>query len=274
MDETQLADLNEIQDFFNRIDSSSVRPIGVKDFIEWCNEPCDYYPKSSKSDSAYKLGKTICALEELSDDKIDGIKEILEAVTISVIGDINVPSKEQKGKLLDKARSDLLKYDEIRSELEKHLGVYQGELSKTSKKDLPENVAFYCALKSRLKSCPDEQGYYHYQFDDNSNTIARVDPLKPFVDSTHNNLNQQWHVLISVLAYLDVAHALSNDQHEYHCLYPYLSSYDKGDLNKMQLKLKSTLSLEATPEIGKTINYPSEAMMAWIKDTLVRRKGK
>ena len=118
MDETQLADLNDIQDFFNRIDNSSVRPIGVKDFIGWCNEPCDYYPKSSKSDSAYKLGKTICALEELSDDKIDGIKEILEAVTISVIGDINVPSKEQKGKLLDKARSDLLKYDEIRSELE------------------------------------------------------------------------------------------------------------------------------------------------------------
>lgn len=274
MDEVKFADLNEIQDFFNHVDRPFVESIGVKDFIGWCNEPCDYYPKSSKSDSAYKLGKTICALEELSDDKIDGIKEILEAVTISVIGDINVPSKEQKGKLLDKARSDLLKYDEIRSELEKHLGVYQGELSKTSKKDLPENVAFYCALKSRLKSCPDEQGYYHYQFDDNSNTIARVDPLKPFVDSTHDNLNQQWHVLISVLAYLDVAHALSNDQHEYHCLYPYLSSYDKGDLNKMRLKLKSTLSLEATTEIGKTINYPSEAMMAWIKDTLVRQEGK
>jgi len=42
----------------------------------------------------------------------------------------------------------------------------------------------------------------------------------------------------------------------------------------MRLKLKSTLSLEVTPEIGKTINYPSEAMMAWIKDTLVRREGK
>lgn len=189
MDEAKLAE-NEIQDFFNRVDSPSVGPIGVKGFIGWCNEPCDYYPKSSKSDSAYKLGKTICALEELSDDKIDGIKEILEAITISVIGDINVPSKEQKDKLLDKARSDLLKYDEIRSKLEKHLGVYRGELSKTSKKDLPENVAFYCALKSRLKSCPDEQGYYHYQFDDNSNTIARVDPLKPFIDSTHDNLNQ------------------------------------------------------------------------------------
>lgn len=270
MNETQLADLNEIQDFFNRIDSSSVRPIGVKDFIGWCNEPCDYYPKSSKSDSANKLGKTICALEELSDDKIDGIKEVLEAVTISVIGDINVPSKEQKGKLLDKARSDLLKYDEIRSELEKHLGVHQGELSKTSKKDLPENVAFYCALKSRLKSCPDEQGYYRYQFDDSGNTIARVDPLKPFTDSAHDNLNQQWHVLISVLAYLDVAHALSNDQHEYHCLYPYLSSYDKGDLNEGKLQLKSSLSLNV---INGT-DYTSESMMTWIKDALTKQSAK
>lgn len=128
-------------------------------------------------------------------------------------------------------------------------------------KELPENVAFYFALKLRLKDCPNEQGYYHYQFDDSDNTIARIDPLKPFTDSAHDNLNQQWHVLISVLAYLDVAHALSNDQHEYHCLYPYLSSYDKGDLNKMRLKLKSSLSLEVTSEIGKVTNYPSESMM-------------
>ncbi len=68
------------------------------------------------------------------------------------------------------------------------------------------------------------------QFDDSDNTIARIDPLKPFTDSAHDNLNQQWHVLISARAYLDVAHALSNDQHEYHCLYPYLSSYDKGGI--------------------------------------------
>lgn len=42
----------------------------------------------------------------------------------------------------------------------------------------------------------------------------------------------------------------------------------------MKLKLKSTLSLEAMPEIGGTINYPSEAMMTWIKDALVKREGK
>ena len=288
MDEAKLADLNDIQDFFNGASPTEKphsNPIDVKDFIGWCNEPCDYYPKSSMSDQAYRLGKTICALEELSDDKIDEIKEILEAVAISVIGDINVTSKEQKDKLLDKARSDLLKYDEIRSKLEKHLGVYQGGLSKTNKKDLPENVAFYCALKFRLKKCPDEQGYYHYRFDDNGNTIARVDPLKPFIDSTHDNINQQWHVLISLLAYLDVAHALSCERHQYHCLYPYLSSYDiddKGDFKKRRLRLgwkkvrgKYCRALEVvkinqdnafTKRIGTP--YPSGAMMDWIEKTL------
>ena len=69
MNEDKLASLNDIQDFFNRVDSPSVGPIGVKDFIGWCNKPCDYYPKSSKSDSAYRLGQTICALEDLNDDK-------------------------------------------------------------------------------------------------------------------------------------------------------------------------------------------------------------
>lgn len=264
MDETQLADLNDIQDFFNRIDNSSVRPIGVKDFIGWCNEPCDYYPKSSKSDSAYRLGQTICALENLSDDKPKATERILENLASPTISDTKMPLRDRTMKLLGTEGTELLSRLEYKP----------GKVAQILEKELPENVAFYFALKLRLKDCPDEQGYYHYQFDDSDNTIARIDPLKPFTDSAHDNLNQQWHVLISVLAYLDVAHALSNDQHEYHCLYPCLSSYDKGDLNKMRLKLKSTLSLEVTPEIGKTINYPSEAMMAWIKDTLVRREGK
>lgn len=39
MNEAKLADFNEIQDFFNRVDRPSVEPIGVKDFIGWCNNP-------------------------------------------------------------------------------------------------------------------------------------------------------------------------------------------------------------------------------------------
>lgn len=263
MDETQLADLNEIQDFFNRIDSSSVRPIGVKNFIGWCNAPCDYYPKSSKSDSAYRLGQTICALENLSNDKPKATERILENLASPTISDTKMPPRDRTMKLLGTEGTELLS----------RLGCKPDKVAQIEK-ELPENVAFYFALKLRLKDCPNEQGYYHYQFDDSDNTIARIDPLKPFTDSAHDNLNQQWHVLISVLAYLDVAHALSNDQHEYHCLYPYLSSYDKGDLNKMRLKLKSSLSLEVTSEIGKVTNYPSESMMTWIKDALVKQEAK
>ena len=77
-------------------------------------------------------------------------------------------------------------------------------------------------------------------------------------------------MLISVLAYLDVAHALSSDQHEYHCLYPYLSSYDKGDLNEGKLQLKSSLSLN----VISGYDYSSESMMTWIKDTLTKQSTK
>lgn len=259
MDETQLADLNEIQDFFNRIDSSSVRPIGVKNFIGWCNEPCDYYPKSSKSDPAYRLGQTICALENLSNDKPKATERILENLASPTISDTKMPLRDRTIKLLGTEDTELLS----------RLGCKPGKVAQIEK-ELPENVAFYFALKLRLKDCPDEQGYYHYQFDDSDNTIARIDPLKPFTDSAHDNLNQQWHVLISVLAYLDVAHALSNDQHEYHCLYPYLSSYDKGDLNEGKLQLKSSLSLNVIS--GK--DYTSESMMTWIKDALTKQSAK
>lgn len=276
MDETKLADLNDVQDFFNRSHNTSVsgtfstRSINIKDFIDWCNNPCNSISESGKTDSAYKLGQTVCALEELSDDKIDEIKDILENVTASAIINTDLSLREQKAKLLENAREELLKHDELHSKLKKHLGVWQGNLTETNKKDLPENIAFYCALKLRLKDCADEQGYYHYQFDDSGNTAAQVDPLKPFTDSTHDNLNQQWHVLISVLAYLDVAHALSCDQHEYHCLYPYLSSYDKGDLNEGKLQLKSSLSLNVIS--GK--DYTCEPMMTWVKNALVKPEDK
>lgn len=126
----------------------------------------------------------------------------------------------------------------------------------------PENAAYYLALKHLT----DNQKQYHFCFD--KNVVAKIDAFDPFTKDKNGKqvLNQQWHVLISVLALLDVAHALSCDHHEYHYLYPYLSSYDKGDLNKMQLKLKSSLSLK----IDKVHNYSSDSMMTWIKNALVK----
>ena len=278
MDEVKFADLNDVQDFFNRSHSTSAsgtfctEQIDIKDFIEWCNDPCNNISESANADSAYRLGQTVCVLDKLDGNVIDRIYDILEDTASSMIGDTDLNSLSYREKtkkingLLEEAHTRLGNEKELYPELKNRRG--------NIPQDLSVNAAFYCALKLRLEDFPDEQGYYHYQFDDDGNTIAQVDPLKPFTDTAHGNLDQQWHVLISLLALFDVAHVLSNDQHKYHCLYPYLSSYDKGDLNKMRLKLKSSLSLEVTPEIDKVTNYPSESMMTWIKDALVKQEAK
>ena len=279
MNEVNHAVLDSLREFFNRVDSARNSaspiekphsdPIDIKDFIGWCNEPCDYYPKSSKSDPAYRLGQTICALENLSDDKPEATERILENLASPAISDTKMPLRDRTMKLLCTEGTELLSRLECKP----------GKVAQILEKELPENVAFYFALKLRLKDCPDEQGYYHYQFDDSGNTIARIDPLKPFTDNAHDNLNQQWHVLISLLAYLDVAHALSNDHHEYHCLYPYLSSYDKGDLNEGHLLLEWEKVFGTYCRVLKVVNSNqdkskkgvpphSKPMMDWIEYAL------
>lgn len=278
MDEDKLADLNDIQDFFNRSHSTSAsetfctESIGIKDFIGWCNDPCNNISESANADSAYRLGQTVCVLDKLDGKVIDRIYDILKDTASSMIGDTNLNSLSYREKT--KKINGLLEETHTRIDNEKELYPELKNRRGNIPQDLPVNAAFYFALKLRLEDFPDEQGYYHYQFDVDGNTIAQVDPLKPFTDSAHGNLDQQWHVLISLLALLDVAHALNSEHHKYHCLYPYLSSYDKGDLNKMQLKLKSSLSLEVTPEIGKVTNYTSEPMITWIKDALVKQEAK
>lgn len=277
MDEVKFADLNDVQDFFNRSHSTSAsgtfstEQIDIKDFIEWCNDPCNNTSGNCDVDNAYRLGQTVCVLDKLDSKVIGKIYNILKdaASPMTANTDLNSLSYREKTKkikeLLDNARSELLKYGPLRSKLEE-----QGELTKAREDDLPANAVFYCALKLRLKDCPDEQGYYHYQFDDSGNTIARVDPLKPFTDGAHGNLDQQWHVLISLLALLDIAHALSSEHHKYHCLYPYLISYDKGDLNEGKLQLKSSLSLN----VIKGTDYTCEPMMTWVKNALVKPEDK
>lgn len=274
MDEDKLADLNDIQDFFNRSHSTSAsgtfctESIGIKDFIGWCNDPCNNISKSANADSAYRLGQTVCVLDKLDGKVIDRIYDILKDTASSMIGDTNLNSLSYREKtkkingLLEETHTRLGNEKELYPELKNRRG--------NIPQDLSVNAAFYCALKLRLEDFPDEQGYYHYQFDDDGNTIAQVDPLKPFTDSAHGNLDQQWHVLISLLALLDVAHALNSEHHKYHCLYPYLISYDKGDLSEGKLQLKSSLSLNVIS--GR--DYTSEPMMTWIKDVLVKQEVK
>lgn len=69
MGEDKLANLNEIQDFFNRVDRPSVESIGVKDFIEWCNNPCKNISEDSPHiDLAYKLGESVRELNKLNEN--------------------------------------------------------------------------------------------------------------------------------------------------------------------------------------------------------------
>lgn len=274
MDEDKLADLNDIQDFFNRSHSTSAsgtfctEQIDIKDFIEWCNEPCNNISESANADSAYRLGQTVCVLDKLDGNVIDRIYDILKDTASSMIGDTDLNSLSYREKT--KKINGLLEETHTRLDNEKELYPELKNRRGNIPQDLSVNAAFYCALKLRLEDFPDEQGYYHYQFDDDGNTIAQVDPLKPFTDSAHGNLDQQWHMLISLLALLDVAHALNSEHHKYHCLYPYLISYDKGDLSEGKLQLKSSLSLNVIS--GR--DYTSEPMMTWIKDALVKQEVK
>lgn len=89
MDEDKLADLNDIRDFFDRVgtickNASSTgefytNPIDVKDFIEWCNDPCKNISENSPhSDPAYKLGKTVRELNELNENKLKEMESALK----------------------------------------------------------------------------------------------------------------------------------------------------------------------------------------------------
>lgn len=230
MDEDKFADLNDIQDFFNRSHSTSAsgtfctEQIDIKDFIEWCNDPCNNISENSPhSDQAYKLGNTVLKLNEFNDNKL---KEMESAL------------KEDR-------------WD---------------EWCKDNIEAPADDAVFYLVLKCRT----DDQRHYHFYFD--KDAVAEIDAFGPFTKGEDGKqvLDQQWHVLISLLALLDVAHALNSEHHKYHCLYPYLISYDKGDLSEGKLQLKSSLSLNVIS--GR--DYTSEPMMTWIKDALVKPEDK
>lgn len=241
MDETQLADLNDIQDFFNRVDSvrnsasptekPRTNPIEIKDFIEWCNL-CEAQSKYSSGDRAAKaLGEAVDFLDQLDNSELKAMESAL---------------KENR---------------------------WTEWLKDSDKKVLAEDAVFYLELKRRA----DNQHHYHFSFD--RDAVAEIDAFEPFTDGTHDNLNQQWHALISMLAFLDVAHALSNEQHKYHCLYQYIKKWDKIDFNADELRFYCGTSgkpdLRFNTKEGKLIEkYPSEKMNEWLEEALRKLAGK
>lgn len=235
MDEVNHAVLDNLREFFNRVDSArnSVSPIekphsdpiDVKDFIVLCNL-CEAQSKYSSGDSAANaLGNAVVSLNQLDRGELDAMESALKE------------------------------------------GRWDEWCKDSDKKVLTEDAVFYLELKRRT----DNQHHYHFSFD--RDAVAEIDAFDPFTkEGGKQVLNQQWHALISMLALYDVAHALSNDQHEYHCLYQHIKKWDEN-LNTTVLQFYCGCSgktdLRLNTKGGKMIKrYSTQAMNKWLEEAL------
>ena len=247
MDDAMLADLDNLREFFDRVDkaSSSTVPadsfhteqkIDIKDFIEWCNL-CEAQSKYSSGDSGAKaLGNAVVSLNQLDRSELDAMESALK----------------------------------------------EGGWTEYGKKASEDDATFYLVLKHHT----DDQQHYHFHFD--KDMVAEIDAFDPFTkEGGKQVLNQQWHALISVLALYDVAHALSNEQHEYHCLYQYIKKWDMGDLSALHLQLLCSPSQPENKRIklqlvkpkttttkAETKTFRSEKMNEWLIGALRRLASK
>lgn len=235
MDEVNHAVLDNLREFFSRVDSArnSVSPIekphsdpiDVKDFITLCNL-CEAQSKYSSGDSAANaLGNAVVSLNQLDRGELDAMESALKE------------------------------------------GRWDEWCKESDKKVLTEDAVFYLELKRRT----DNQHHYHFSFD--RDAVAEIDAFDPFTkEGGKQVLNQQWHALISMLALYDVAHALSNDQHEYHCLYQHIKKWDEN-LNTTVLQFYCGCSgktdLRLNTKGGKMIKrYSTQAMNKWLEEAL------
>ena len=235
MDEVNHAVLDNLREFFSRVDSArnSVSPIekphsdpiDVKDFITLCNL-CEAQSKYSSGDSAANaLGNAVVSLNQLDRGELAAMESALKE------------------------------------------GRWDEWCKDSDKKVLTEDAVFYLELKRRT----DNQHHYHFSFD--RDAVAEIDAFDPFTkEGGKQVLNQQWHALISMLALYDVAHALSNDQHEYHCLYQHIKKWDEN-LNTTVLQFYCGCSgktdLRLNTKGGKMIKrYSTQAMNKWLEEAL------
>lgn len=235
MDEVNHAVLDNLREFFSRVDSArnSVSPIekphsdpiDVKDFITLCNL-CEAQSKYSSGDSAANaLGNAVVSLNQLDRGELDAMESALKE------------------------------------------GRWDEWCKDSDKKVLTEDAVFYLELKRRT----DNQHHYHFSFD--RDAVAEIDAFDPFTkEGGKQVLNQQWHALISMLALYDVTHALSNDQHEYHCLYQHIKKWDEN-LNTTVLQFYCGCSgktdLRLNTKGGKMIKrYSTQAMNKWLEEAL------
>lgn len=235
MDEVNHAVLDSLREFFSRVDSArnSVSPIEKPH-----SDPIDV-----------KDFITLCNLCEAQSKYSSGDS------AANALGNAVVSLNQ-----LDRGELDAME-----SALKE--GRWDEWCKDSDKKVLTEDAVFYLELKRRT----DNQHHYHFSFD--RDAVAEIDAFDPFTkEGGKQVLNQQWHALISMLALYDVAHALSNDQHEYHCLYQHIKKWDEN-LNTTVLQFYCGCSgktdLRLNTKGGKMIKrYSTQAMNKWLEEAL------
>ena len=247
MSDVKLADLNDIRDYFDRVGTMCKNASSTGEFD---TNPID--------------------VKDFIEWRNDPCKNISE----------NSSHSDQAYKLGDTVR-ELNKLNENKlKEMESALKEDRWDewCEDNSIKASADDAVFYLVLKCRT----DDQRHYHFYFD--KDAVAELDAFGPFTEDENGKevLDQQWHVLISLLAYLDVAHALGNEQHEYHCLYRYIKDLNKIDLNAAELQFYCVISVKPEycgisikPELrlntkeGKRVRkYPSGRMNEWLNRSL------
>lgn len=118
-----------------------------------------------------------------------------------------------------------------------------------------ENERLYEEIRKNV----DEKGRYGYL--QVKGLTAEVDAFRPYLDDEGIELNQKWHVLISMLAVLDVAsygETLKNEKE--------LSNFRIGAIKKIHFTGK-TLSIEHEEKINgrSRKTYRSKGMIEFIK---------
>lgn len=118
-----------------------------------------------------------------------------------------------------------------------------------------ENICFYQKLKKYI----DKEG--NYKFLQNESIVAKIDAQEPYIENSI--LNQKWHVLIALLAFLDIA---SFEEDCKNC--KVLEKWNIGKIKEIRIERGKRTPI-ITTIIGENISnnkrsYPSKLMNKWI----------
>lgn len=119
-----------------------------------------------------------------------------------------------------------------------------------------ENACFYLKLKKYV----DKEGYY--SFLQNKSIVAKIDAQEAYLEN--NILNQKWHVLIALLAFLDIA---SFEEECKNC--KVLKKWNIGKIKEIKIERGNEKTPIITTIIGENVSnnkrrYPSKLMNEWI----------